>query len=80
MVSTETKSTACLSQPASVSPGDSHVTCMAGQSRVPHMAAVGGNWPRSWGWSCPCSGSQESMLQHSSCTRPLLTHRMGGMG
>lgn len=55
MVSPETEGTACRaakSQSASVSPGKSHVTSAAGQSRVPHMAAVGGSWPRSWGRSC----------------------------
>ena len=55
MVSPETEGTACRaakSQSASVSPGESHVTSAAGRSRVPHMAAAGGSWPRSWGRSC----------------------------
>lgn len=58
MVSVETKGTVCLSQRACVSPGDSRVTCMAGRSRLPHMAAVGGSWPRSWARRCPWSGEQ----------------------
>lgn len=38
-------------QPASVSPGERHVTSVAGRSRVPHMAAAGRSWPCSWGRS-----------------------------
>lgn len=30
--------------------------------------------------AAPVAGSQESVLQHSSCTQPLLTHPMGGLG
>lgn len=30
--------------------------------------------------AAPVAGSQESMLQHSSCTWSLLTHLMGGLG
>lgn len=29
--------------------------------------------------AAPVAGSQESVLQHSSCTQPLLTHPMGGL-
>lgn len=62
MVSPETKGTVCSaakSQSASVSPGESHVTSAAGQSRVPHMAAAGGSWPRSWGTELPRPRSGE---------------------
>lgn len=88
MVSPETKGTVCSaakSQSASVSPGESHVTSAAGQSRVPHMAAAGGSWPRSWGTElprplAPAAGRRGAVLQHPSCTRPLLARPMGGLG
>lgn len=88
MVSPETEGTACHAlkpQSASVSPGESHVTSAAGRSRVPHMAAAGGSWPRSWGWSCPVLlaptvGRRGAVPQRPSRTRPLLTRPMGGLG
>lgn len=55
-------------------PGGSHAASTAGRSRVPHMAAAGGSWPRSRGRSCLVPAPLAALRHTSLRTQPSGTH------